>query len=413
MRLMLAMRTLELREYEPCEAPLSLKERDTLRAAVPSLTVEPVTGQEAVYRLTPGSTVGALELGDLAVSIRPKLEVSRVLFLASYAMGAFRLQDEPYAFEDKATLVEALAPALVAAARRAFGRGLLHGYRTEEEALHTVRGRIMVAEQIRRRFDIPLPVEVRYDDFTDDILANRLVKAAAAVLGAMHIEDADAREGLRWMDATLGNVSLLRFSQRAVPPVTFNRLNEHYRDVVELSRLILRYRAIELERGGIRANGFLMDMNEVFQGFVTRALRESLKVSDSTLRSDKNLPGTVWLDQGQHIRLRPDLSWWDGSTCTFVGDAKYKRIHDERVPNADLYQMLAYATALDLPGGLLAYAEGEEQPVVHEVRNAGKRLEVAAVNLSGSIADIRASIDELAQRVRTLRDTARQLRRAA
>ena len=75
--------------------------------------------------------------------------------------------------------------------------------------------------------------------------------------------------------------------------------------------------------------------------------------------------------------------------------------------------MLAYATALDLPGGLLAYAEGEEQPVVHEVRNTGKRLEVAAVNLSGSIADIRASVDELAQRVRTLRDTARQLRRAA
>ena len=65
--------------------------------------------------------------------------------------------------------------------------------------------------------------------------------------------------------------------------------------------------------------------------------------------------------------------------------------------------MLAYATALDLPGGLLAYAEAEEQPVEHEVRNAGKRLEVAAVNLSGSIADIRASIDELAQRVRTLR----------
>ena len=413
MRLMLAMRTLELREYEPCEAPLSLKERDALQAAVPSLTVEPVTGQEAVYRLTPGSTVGALELGDLAVSIRPKLEVSRVLFLASYAMGAFRLQDEAYVFEDKETLVEALAPALVAAARRAFGRGLLHGYRTEEEALHTVRGRIIVAEQVRRRFDIPLPVEVRYDDFTDDILPNRLVKAAVAVLGAMHIEDAGAREGLRWMDATLGNVSLLRFSRRDVPPVAFNRLNEHYREVVELSRLILRYRAIEMDRGGVRANGFLMDMNEVFQGFVTRALRESLGVSDRTLRSDKNLPGTIWLDQGQHIRLRPDLSWWDDSTCTFVGDAKYKRIHNERVPNADLYQVLAYATALDLPGGLLAYAEGEAKPVVHEVPNAGKSLEVAAVNLSGSIADIRASVEELAQRVRTLRDTARQLLHAA
>ena len=59
------------------------------------------------------------------------------------------------------------------------------------------------------------------------------------------------------------------------------------------------------------------------------------------------------------MRLAPDLTWWDGPTCTFVGDAKYKNVSGERVPNADLYQLLAYATALDLPGGLLAYARGE------------------------------------------------------
>ena len=62
------------------------------------------------------------------------------------------------------------------------------------------------------------------------------------------------------------------------------------------------------------------------------------------------------LDEAGRVRLQPDLSWWDGRVCTFVGDAKYKRTKDERVPNADLYQMLAYATALDLPGGLLVYA---------------------------------------------------------
>ena len=50
------------------------------------------------------------------------------------------------------------------------------------------------------------------------------------------------------------------------------------------------------------------------------------------------------------MRLAPDLSWWDGPTCTFVGDAKYKNITGERVPNADLYQLLAYATALEPAG---------------------------------------------------------------
>ena len=103
------------------------------------------------------------------------------------------------------------------AARRAFGRGLLHGYRTEEEALHTIRGRIVVAEQIRRRFDLLLPVEVRYDEFTDDFLPNQLVKAAAAQLGSMRLRSRETRRRLGWVAATLDNVSLVEFAPKDVP----------------------------------------------------------------------------------------------------------------------------------------------------------------------------------------------------
>ena len=386
------------------------RRRDALSEIV---TITPVAGKADAYYLTPGSRVGAFELGDLSVSIRPKLDISRVLFLASYAIGAFELRERHFPFSEAETLVEALVPAFVSAAKRAFGRGLLHGYRTQEEPLHTVRGRIVVSEQIRRRFDFPFPVEVRYDEFTDDILANRLVKAAAALLGDMHIQDAHLRDGLRWTNTSLGRVSPVHFLPRDLPSVPFDRLNKHYREVVELSRLILRYRAFELDRGDVRANGLLMDMNEVFQAFVTRALRETLRVSNQTLRSDEAFPTGLTLDVRERVRLKPDLSWWDGSLCTFVGDAKYKRIHDERAPNTDLYQVLAYATALDLPGGLLVYAQGEADPFVHQIRHSGKRLEVATVNLSGSIDDIRASIDGLAERVRALRSDAVRLLNAA
>ena len=101
----------------------------------------------------PGSTVGAVELGELSVSIRPKLDITRVLFLPCYAMGAFKLREmDRFDFREATTLVEALAPALAAGARRAFAGGLLHGYLTEEEALHTVRGRIRIDDQLRRSF---------------------------------------------------------------------------------------------------------------------------------------------------------------------------------------------------------------------------------------------------------------------
>ena len=398
-----AMRRIDLREYEESEYKLSDAERDALLGEARSLdlSITPVAGEGKAYRLRPGSTVGAVEIGGLSVLIEPKIGIPQLLSLACYAIGAYRLQEKRlFDFSRHAALPDALALALGAAARRAFSRGLLHGYITEEEALYTVRGRIRFDEQMRRRFGVPLPVEVRYDEFTDDILPNRLVKAAAGRLGAMPLRSSGARRGLGWIAGILDNVSFVEYRPDGVPEVPFDRLNDHYKDVVALSRLILRHGAFGAGRGDVRASGFLMDMNVVFQEFVTVALREALGVSDRVFRERH----VRTLDEEGKVSLEPDLTWWDGRDCVFVGDAKYKKLTDERAPNADLYQMLAYTTALDLPGGLLVYAKGE--PATYQVRHSGKRLEVAALDLSGTLDEVLERVGHVASRVRALRDEA-------
>ena len=406
------MRQIDLQEYQQSEAiPLSITERDDLQAVLPSLTIVPAAGEDAAYHLTPSSTVGAVEIGDLSVLIRPKIGIPQLLSLACYAMGVFKSQEKRlFDFEEKQRRRRTrLALALSAAARRAFSRGLLHGYRTEEEALHTVRGRIRFADQIRQRFGIPLPIEVRYDEFTDDITENQLVKAAAIRLGGMRLRSQQARRNLGWIAAMLENVSSVESFPKDVPDVRFDRINEHYRGVVGLSRLILRHSAFESERGVVHATGFLMDMNTLFQEFLTVALRETLGLTERVFR-EKNIDT---LDVDGKVKLRPDLTWWHGRDCQFVGDAKYKGIENESVPNADLYQLLAYVTALNLPGGLLIYAQGKAETATYTVRNSGRRLEVAALNLGGSLDAVLKRVDVLAERVKALRDEAIALDRAA
>lgn len=388
------MREITLKEWDWKESvSLTGAEHDALRQAVPLDAVERVVGTENQYRLRPGSHIGAVAVGDLSVLIEPKIDIRQVLALACYAIGngTVKFQAEDFGFHQEDALHDFLAIALAFQARKAFARGLLHGYRTEEEALYTVRGRIRFDEQLRRRFSIPLPVEVRYDEFTNDVLPNRLVKAAAYRLGRTRLRSARARRELGWLAAMLEEVSLVEFRSINVPAVRYDRLNEHYRNVVELSRLILRHGAFESGRGAVRASGFLMDMNVVFQEFVTVALRETLGLSPAVF-GEKAIPS---LDDGGRIHLRPDLTWWDGRSCVFVGDAKYKRITHANVPNADLYQLLAYATALELPGGLLIYAEGEAEPREYHVRHASKRLEVAALDISGTLEETLARIKSL------------------
>ena len=398
------MREIDLTEYKQSGPhTLSVPERDALSSALPSLAIAPVSGTADSYHLTPGSTVGAIEIGGLSVRIEPKIGITQLLSLACYAIGKVKFQASDFNFPDAYALPDVLALALARAARSAFSRGLLHDYLTQEETLHTVRGRIRFDDQIRRRFSIPLPIEVRYDDFTDDILANRLVKAAVRRLGRMPLRSPDARRNLGWVAGMLDNVSLVDFPRNNVPKVPFDRLNEHYRNVVELSRLILQQNAFESRRGDVRASGFLMNMNDVFQEFLTVALREALGLSERAFGESR----VGSLDEDNRVHLEPDLVWQDGGRCVFVGDAKYKRVKDERVPNADLYQLLAYVTALDLPGGLLVYAKDDNDPetrcMAYDIRNTNKRLEVAVLDLSGTLEDVLGRIEGLADMARALR----------
>ena len=68
--------------------------------------------------------------------------------------------------------------------------------------------------------------------------------------------------------------------------------------------------------------------------------------------------------------MEPDLSWWALATnenelrACFVGDGKYKKLDTPGFRHADIYQMLAYCTAADLPvkGGAKMYHWGGAKP---------------------------------------------------
>ncbi len=395
---------IDLREYVTSNYILTSDQLDALLRVSRALhlTVEPVHGTKDKYSLTPGSMVGALEIADVSILIKPKVEIKRLFTLALYAMGNLELREDVFDFDEHEPLPDLLALALNQAARNAFALGLLRGYQTEEEALQTVRGRIRFDEQIRRRYGIPLPIELRFDVYTEDILVNRLVKASVARLSRMKLVSTEARRGLGWIFSILEKVSLLEFPPKCVPEVNFDRLNEHYRHVVGLARIILKYSGFESNRGYVRGSGFLIDMNKLFQEFVTQALRESLGVSNNILRDDKNIDRITLARHGK-VKIEPDLSLWEGGKPTFVGDAKYKDLTDRRARNADLFQLLAYATALDLPGGLLIYAQGGARIYKYEVWHVDKRLVVAALDLS-------KPLDQILQRVKLIGRSIEELR---
>ena len=390
------MRRLQLAEHHTREnVRLTSQQLHALQRIARSVDVSPASS-DGLWNLRPNSKVGVIRLPDLTVEIKPKLPIDSVLFLASYALDAFELKTEVADLDRSADLVEAMVQIFHEAVRQATGRGLLHGYETQEETLNVVRGRIRIEDQLRRRFGIAVPIEVRYDEFTPDIQPNRLLKAAVRRLAWLPHRSRNTRRLLSAMRAVFANVSDIDYRPSDLPDLPVNPLNAHYQPALALARLILKSGTVELAAGKVESASFLIDMNKVFEDFVVVGLREALGLTEYTFPQEAR-GRHLWLDEGQDVRLKPDISWWQGDRCVFVGDAKYKRTTVHGAQNHDIYQALAYAVAAGLPSALLIYAHGEDRPAIYDIPAANKHIEIEV-----DVLDLQGRPDEILERVKRL-----------
>ena len=388
-----------LREYATSpRVELTAVQRDTLRRIAPSVTVVPSIGAEGAYDLTPGSSIGAVRLPGLDLLIEPKLPMERVLFLVSYASGRW-WSGQQARLESATDLVEAIIPGFVTQVRTAYRRGVPQGYRTEEDALQTIRG--------RPRMD--LLAQRRYGQGAAHRRRLRRVHRGHPAQPAGARRDRPRSSGCRCAtprsaghcgpSTTCSPRSRCHRSIRgASRQVRYTRLTERLRPAVELARLIIAGASFDLAPGAVGAGTFLVDMNVVFEDFVVTALREALRVGPTTLvQGARGRP--LHLDTARRVPLKPDLSLWQEGRCRFVGDVKYKRIEPEGYRNADLYQLLAYCVATDLPGGMLIYAAGEGEPFRHEVVHLGRTLEVVTLDLGVPPQALLAQVASIAGRI--------------
>ncbi|GAA3051149.1 McrC family protein [Streptomyces glomeratus] len=354
------------------------------------------------WSLRAGSKVGSVAVrvpgADETHTVRvlPKTPVARLFFLLGYSLdpkGPWR--DGEVEVAEHRDLLPALAHIVERQVDRALRQGLLQGYRVAEESALVVRGRIREAEQIRRRFGATLPVEVTYDEFTTDIAENRLLRAAVERLLRLPGVPRDVRRRLVHQRGRLADVTAVVRGQ-PLPDWRPTRLNARYHTALRLARVVLQNASAEHAHGGLRIDGFLFDMNKLFEDFVTVALREALRGSGRTSR----LQDAHHLDEAAEVRMRPDFVLYgaDGAPAAVV-DAKYKTEKRGGFPETDLYQMLAYCTALGLREGHLVYARGNASHSAHRVRHAGILIHQHALDLDQQPAGLLADIATLTRQM--------------
>lgn len=348
------------------------------------------------WELTAAAQVGVVQAGPVTVWIQPKLPIARLMFLLGYTRRPGWRQDDTVAYDTVADLLPALARAFVDQADRALRPGLLQGYQELDDALPVLRGRLRESDQLRVRFGLAAPLLVRYDDYQADIPENQIVRGATDRLLRLPGIDATTRQRLRALRQVLADITAPA-PRRPLPAWRPTRLNARYHDILWLAELILAGNSIDHTPGHLHLHGFLVNMATVFEDFVTAALSAALVGQEGTCRAQDHLH----LDDGDKITMRPDLVWYRGRTPIAVIDAKYKAEKPSGFPDADYYQLLAYATALGLHDAHLVYAKGNEEPRRFAVRNTAITIHAHTLDLNTGSDALLDQIEALQRRIAT------------
>jgi 5-methylcytosine-specific restriction enzyme subunit McrC len=400
----LAPRSLVLDELDHDGAELELTDEQARLLGATSL-VEVRQASAGRVRLLPCGQVGVVRIGELQVEVKPKegVGLAHLIFMLGYARDPGFRDSSVWAEADDA-LWPALGWSLAKAVEGVLALGVLQGYRTRDEALGTIRGRIRFGDQIASRPGMLLPVEVTHDDYTVDTTENRILLAALERMLGVPRLDPDVRRRLRHLTGRLEGVTRLPRGS-AVPGWSPSRLNARYHGALRLAEVILRHASTKATRRSdgsyVEMASFVVTMWDVFEAFVTTALREALRHTPGSTHEQLPvlLAGPGDWTSGL-IPMKVDLVHVDEmGRPQIVFDAKYKIAGpDGQYANADIYQMLAYCTALRVPRAWLVYAAGKGQgQSTFQIKNSEVEVVQVPLDLSQPPQETLATIAAVAR----------------
>jgi len=346
------------------------------------------------------SWVGRVQIGDLQVTVHPKIAGFRLLGLLRYAYGLRDLatfSGVDYVAETE-SFIDLLVNQLSAEAQELLSRGLHRRFLPVREGLPLPRGKIDICRLALDGGVIRAALPCTHYPRLEDTVLNRAL--LAGLYQAVRLtSDVKLKRRLLHVAAAINESvqavaldrDLLERAQREV-----NRLTRAYEPALKLIDMLVASMGVSLDEGApqLRLPGFFFDMNRFFQSLLSRFLHEHLagyEVQDQFQLRDMMQYVRSFNPKGRKSpRPRPDYVVRKGSTVVRILDAKYRDLWERDLGQDILYQLSIYAMS-QKPGmeAVILYpsAEGPRPEARIELRDpvyGGRRAEVVvrAVDLA-------------------------------
>jgi 5-methylcytosine-specific restriction enzyme subunit McrC len=327
-------------------------------------------------RLQATSFVGRVDLGELTITVEPKIARRDLLRLFEYAydLDDLHLYDDTSYGSTDVLFVDLVVQRLLREVRRLRERGLHRAYVRVAEDLGSPRGGIDMSRIVGAIASGSALVPCVHHPRAEDHLLNRVLKAGLLVAARVAHGSAIRVAAMR-AAATFEGIATVPLSEALLARCehALDRRVLHYAPMLRLVEILWSGTSLDMERENHRVEvpGFLYDMNRFWQVLLGRLLRENLE--DVTVVEDRALRGVLRYSQGFHHpkfrapTARPDFVLTRNGKTVAVLDAKYRDLWRRELPPSMLYQLAVYASVQG-PGGVATILYPPHSADAREVR---------------------------------------------
>ncbi len=372
------------------------------RGEIPPSLVEQLAAQQSQSKVFPGKVfqdlrgelrakgvVGILSAPDCSLEILPKIveleygdsdgEIrkkngkirKRLVDMLSVALG-MKLETGMAAQIDwqRDTLLEILIQIFRIKLSEAVRRGIPRRYVHCEDDLRALRGSLNTVRQFTRHAANPAHLACRFDELSDDIALNRVMKATVVNLRNISRNSENLRH-LRELEFVYADITHVPTAALAWDEVVIDRTNRAWRELFEMARLFLGRRYQTISSGEETGTSMLFRMNVLFEEFIGQIVKRVMADSDyeiETQGGDRHCLKTRDGNGGGVFKTRPDILIRKRGKrkVVLVIDTKWKRIsgfpgdQNHNVSQGDVYQLMAYAQVYKASSVMLLYPHHNE-----------------------------------------------------